>query len=203
MEHALPAVFEPAPPPCLLFGRPEGWAGRVAGLLMARRNLALNERAIEMLEPGADDRVLEVGFGPGVALQLVAARGGVGLIAGVDASPVMLRQASARLRPLIDDGRVLVKQGCATALPFSSEIFDRALVVDSVDHWPSVHDGLRELARVLKPRARAVVAQRLEPSSAPERLLGEIRRAGFRAAALHTFAWDSADAQGAAIVATR
>jgi ubiquinone/menaquinone biosynthesis C-methylase UbiE len=189
---------------CALYGHPEGWRGRVAGLLMARRNLALNERAVELLDAKPDDRVIEVGFGPGTALQRLALRDGVGLIAGVDASDVMLRQAEARLRPWVDEGRVLVKQACATALPFGNEMFDRALVVDSATHWPSIHHGLRELARVLKPHGRVVVAERLEPGApSPERMVDQLHYAGFRTATLHTFQWDAPTPQGAAVLAVR
>lgn len=58
------------------FGRPRGLLGRLAGRIMASRgsNLARNQWAVELLEVRPDDRILEVGFGPGVAVAVIGAR---------------------------------------------------------------------------------------------------------------------------------
>ena len=48
-----------------LFGRPKGLLGRFGGLIMARMNRDAAERVIGLLEVRPNDRVLEIGFGPG------------------------------------------------------------------------------------------------------------------------------------------
>ena len=49
------------------FGRPTGIVGRLVGLVMATRtsNRERNRRTIELLQIQPDDRVLEIGYGPG------------------------------------------------------------------------------------------------------------------------------------------
>jgi hypothetical protein len=56
------------------FGRPTGLWGRAAGSLMAHRssNRLRNAWAVSMLDVRPDDRVLEFGFGPGVAIRELA-----------------------------------------------------------------------------------------------------------------------------------
>jgi ubiquinone/menaquinone biosynthesis C-methylase UbiE len=46
---------------------------------------------VELLQVTPQDRVLEVGFGPGVALAELLARASDGLVAGVDGSELMVR----------------------------------------------------------------------------------------------------------------
>jgi hypothetical protein len=53
------------------FGRPTGLGGYAAGLPMAYRpsNRRRNAWAVSLLDVQRDDRVLELGFGPGVAIR--------------------------------------------------------------------------------------------------------------------------------------
>jgi hypothetical protein len=54
------------------FARPSGWLGRIAGSMMAKG--AEDDRwLVDLLDVQPDDRALEVGFGPGVAIALIAA----------------------------------------------------------------------------------------------------------------------------------
>jgi 16S rRNA A1518/A1519 N6-dimethyltransferase RsmA/KsgA/DIM1 with predicted DNA glycosylase/AP lyase activity len=50
-----------------MFGRPKGVLGRLGGVIMARVNRDAAAQVIEVLDVRPDDKVLEVGFGPGVA----------------------------------------------------------------------------------------------------------------------------------------
>jgi hypothetical protein len=57
-----------------MFGRPKGIVGRLGGMIMARVNRDAAAQVIELLDVRSDDKVLEVGFGPGVAIQLLLQR---------------------------------------------------------------------------------------------------------------------------------
>jgi hypothetical protein len=54
------------------FGRPKGILGRLGGIIMARTNRDMAARTIELLDVQPNDRVLEIGFGPGVGIELLA-----------------------------------------------------------------------------------------------------------------------------------
>lgn len=143
------------------FSGPVGALGHVAGWIMARKNRALNEWIADLLEVGLDDRVIEVGFGPGLAVERNAARALRGRVAGIDRSEVMWRHARRRNAAAIAAGRVDLRVGDATALPFEAASFSRGLAVNSMQFWSPAEAGLRELHRVLAPGARLVLAQRL------------------------------------------
>jgi ubiquinone/menaquinone biosynthesis C-methylase UbiE len=142
------------------FSGPRGPLGHVAGWIMARKNRGLNAWVVELLDAAADDRVVEVGFGTGLAIEANAARATRGHVAGVDRSDVMLRQASRRNRRALREGRVDLRLGEATGLPFADASFTRALAVNSLQFWKPAEGGLRELHRVLRPSGRLVLAQR-------------------------------------------
>jgi SAM-dependent methyltransferase len=79
-----------------MFGRPRGVLGRLGGHLMARMNADFGEWVAGLLEIGARERVLEVGFGAGVIIEKLAGLVPEGHVAGVDASAEMVAQARAR-----------------------------------------------------------------------------------------------------------
>ena len=76
-----------------------------------------NRLAIEALQIGPADTVLELGFGPGVAIRAVAAAACQGLVLGIDSSPEMLAQASRRNRRAIEEKQVQLRLGRFDALP--------------------------------------------------------------------------------------
>ncbi len=133
-----------------MFGRPKGILGRLGGRIMARVNRDATAQVIELLNVGPDDKVLEVGFGPGIAIQLLLQRLPTGSVAGVDQSQEMVRQAAARNAGALRNRKVDLRYGSVERLPFADQTFDKALAINSMQTWPNAQVGLRELWRVLK-----------------------------------------------------
>src|SRR5688500_16409651 len=88
------------------FGRPAGVLGRLGGMIMARTNQWMARRTIDLLEVQPSDRVLEIGFGPGVGIEFLANAIPSGWVAGIDPSEEMVEQAAARNATGIETGRV-------------------------------------------------------------------------------------------------
>ncbi|MGH3032839.1 MAG: class I SAM-dependent methyltransferase [Gaiellaceae bacterium] len=95
-------------------------------------------------------RVLDVGCGTGRLATALAERGS--RVWGVDPSEEMLRQAR-----LAAGKSVGLRRGRGEELPFKEAWFDRA-VLRTVVHLLDRARALPELARVLVPRGRAVIA---------------------------------------------
>ncbi len=101
---------------------------------------------------------LDVGCGSG---ELVGQLSGYyGKVVGADYSEIMLSQARKAIHaPNVE----FVKADCA-ALPFDDRIFDALYALGLLDYVKDVNGVLRELARVLKPGARAVLTAPKSPS---------------------------------------
>jgi SAM-dependent methyltransferase len=140
------------------FGHPTGPLGWLVGHLMAAKNGERSRWALALLNPKPGERVLELGFGPGVDVRrLDAAVGNGGQVAGIDISSEMVRQARARNRAGIRAGRIDLREGSATALPFGDASFDAVYATNSAQFWPDLEGGMREIRRVLRPGGRAVI----------------------------------------------
>jgi ubiquinone/menaquinone biosynthesis C-methylase UbiE len=140
-----------------MFGRPQGVLGRLGGIIMARMNRSLAGRTVALLDVQPHDHVLEIGFGPGVGIELLACVVSSGHVAGVDVSEEMVEQARVRNAEAIQQGRVELRKGSVESLPFAQETFDKAMAINAMQVWPDAIAGLREIWRVLKPRGRVVL----------------------------------------------
>ncbi|UDL90484.1 class I SAM-dependent methyltransferase [Mesorhizobium sp. PAMC28654] len=133
------------------FSMPEGVCGRVAGAIMGLINHLPNKRAIERLDIAERDDVLEIGFGPGWALKAMVRFAHGGTITGVDRSPTMFRQAEARNRTAIGDGKLKLIRGTFEQLPLESATVDKILAVNVIYFCSPTGTALAEAHRVLRP----------------------------------------------------
>ena len=131
---------------------------------MARANAPLNEWTLSLLDLQPTDRVLEIGFGPGLAIQRAAHI--AGFVAGIDRSEAMLRQARTRNARAIDEGCVDLRLGDGThSLPYEEAFFDKVYAVQVLHFLSDPLPFLCEVRRVLVPGGVAAMTMR-----APEAL---------------------------------
>jgi len=153
------------------FVRPRGFAGRLAGWEMALRpsNRKRNRWAVALLDVQPQDHILEIGFGPGLAIRELARGATDGFVLGIDHSEVMVRQATVRNRAAAEQGRVELRLGSALDLRDFSEMFDKALAVNNFGMWPEPEARLKDLRRALRPGGRvAIVSQPRCPGATAE-----------------------------------
>jgi ubiquinone/menaquinone biosynthesis C-methylase UbiE len=139
------------------YRRPFGMVGRRIGREMARGHLSENLWTVARLNPEQADHILEIGFGPGVAIEELSKRVTSGLIAGVDCSETMVREAGKRNAHAIQAGLVELHCGDVTALPFDDASFDKAYSIHSIYFWSEPLKALKELQRVLKPNGTLLI----------------------------------------------
>lgn len=142
------------------FHRPHGPAGRLAGWVMAHRssNLLRNRWAVSLLDVQPTDRVLEIGFGPGIAIAELSRLATRGQVLGVDHSQVMVRQASRRNAPAVRAGRVDLRLASVEALPGFGGPVDKILAVNAMGFWPDPVARLTELRNMLRPGGKIAIA---------------------------------------------
>lgn len=142
------------------FGRPRGLGGHLAGWVMARRssNRRRSRWVVSLLGVQPTDRVLEIGFGPGIAIQALSRLATSGLVYGVDHSKIMVRQAGRRNAAAIRSGRVDLRCASVENLPASAERLDRVVAVNSMGFWPDPPARLKELRDRLRPGGQIAIA---------------------------------------------
>ncbi len=131
--------------------RPNGLFGRLFGFSMSRINRQANAWTLSQLDLRPTDDVLEIGYGPGQAIQLVCAEVTAGRICGIDFSETMMQAAASRNEEAIEEGRVELRVGDAAALPYPDASFDKVFCVNVIYFWPRPQQQLAEILRVLRP----------------------------------------------------
>ncbi|HEX9988189.1 MAG TPA: class I SAM-dependent methyltransferase [Chloroflexia bacterium] len=139
------------------YRKPSGALGRKIGREMARDHLPENLWTIAQLNPQPADRILEIGFGPGIAVEELLKHVTEGTVAGIDHSETMVAEASKRNAPAIKAGRVDLRYGDVAELPFADASFDKAFSIHAIYFWSRPREALRELYRVLKPGGLLVI----------------------------------------------
>jgi SAM-dependent methyltransferase len=175
---------------------PRGTAGSVTGWVFAHRpsNRRRNRWVVSLLDVRPADRVLEIGFGPGLAVAELT-RAGAGHVYGADHSKVMLRQASRRNASAIRAGRVTLVNAPVDRLPAALDgPFDAILAVNSLGFWPEPAERLAELRRRLAPGGRIAIASQprcpgataATSRNAAEEIEDLLRSAGFTRMTIET-----------------
>jgi len=113
---------------------------------MGRYSVPLAAVFASFAQLGDDDRVLDVGCGPGALASELVARLGSASVCAVDPSEAFVAAARDRLPG------VRVEHAAAESLPFENRSFDAALTQLVVHFMADPVAGLSEMRRVTKPR---------------------------------------------------
>jgi ubiquinone/menaquinone biosynthesis C-methylase UbiE len=172
------------------FRRPTGLLGRLAGWIMANRpsNIERNRWTVDLLNVQPADHVLEIGFGPGLAIAQVARFAPQGRIVGIDHSALMIERASRRNRSAIQAGLVDLRMGGFELLPQLGEMFDKVFSVNVLQFLAERTLVLRTIRSVLKPagvlattvQPRHLGATAADAQAFAQTLSREMIEAGFR-----------------------
>jgi ubiquinone/menaquinone biosynthesis C-methylase UbiE len=133
------------------FGKPSGLIGKILGNRMARGNVYDAQWTVSLLDIQPEQRILEIGFGPGVSTQIAVERVPRVFVAGIDHSRTMVQAASQRNADAIRSGRMELREADVRSLPYPDHSFDRAFSLHSIYFWENPVDCLQEIKRVLKP----------------------------------------------------
>lgn len=135
------------------FKRPQGTVGALAGWIMANRpsNVARNRWTVELLGLEAADSVLEIGCGPGVALQHALRKVTAGRVVGLDHSALMIAQATRRNRQALKCGALELYNDDLEALPRIGRQFTKAMSANVAQFFEDKPAAFRSLRDALEP----------------------------------------------------
>jgi len=157
---------------------PEGipWPGSVlynalSGTSIFLRHYELVARDVANYASPAS--LLDIGTGPGQLLLAMRKVLPEAMLAGVDISPAMVRQARRNMAKCKQDKLIDVRVAEATALPFDDETFHCVVSTGSLHHWKDPIHGLSQAHRVLKTGGYALIYDLVRDM--PKGLCNEIR----------------------------
>ena len=119
----------------------------------------LRQRTVTLARLQSGEQALDVGCGTGtLAIQVARCVGKAGRVAGVD--PGAEQIARARAKAARCDLPIEFQNGVIEQLPFPNQTFDVVFSTLMMHHLPASlkQQGLAEIARVLKPEGRLIIA---------------------------------------------
>ncbi len=173
--------------------QPSGFLGWLIGSIMSGETKALNQAVLDALGLQPTDALLDIGFGPGLAVEIAAKQLTKGYVGGADFSSTMVKMARRRCEHAVAEGRVDLKHVDSATLPFDAARFDKVLSVHTIYFWPDPDAQFKEIHRVMKRGARLALGVRKNRTAAGtdsfpgsvytfydnEQIEGFLQRAGF------------------------
>jgi arsenite methyltransferase len=128
---------------------------RVEAIYLTPDVVVQRARALDALALARNERVVDLGCGPGLlALEMAHRVGMQGEVQGVDASASMIALAARRC---YGKSWVQLARGDVSRLPYPDMRFDAAVCTQVYEYVSDIDRALSELHRILRPGGRAVI----------------------------------------------
>jgi ubiquinone/menaquinone biosynthesis C-methylase UbiE len=131
--------------------KPYGLLGRFILWGMNRQHSKLTDWGLSHVSIKKTDTILDVGCGGGRTISKLAEMASDGKVHGIDYSEESITSAHRKNTRWIDIGRVSIREGTVSQLPFADNTFDLVTAIETHLFWPDLPNDFREILRVLKP----------------------------------------------------
>ena len=122
---------------------------------MQKEYRRLAENVVSMFQKG---KLLEVGPGPSYISIEIAKRLQDVEIIGLEISDTMIEMSNINAREHGVSGKITLKKGDASKMPFGDSTFDFVITSGSLHHWKKPNQVINEIYRVLKSECTALVS---------------------------------------------
>ena len=139
------------------FGNPQGLTGEFVGYLLAIKNQKRTDWVISLMNIKPTDEILEIGYGPGIAIEKISQRLISGSITGIDVSEVMQKQAVKRNFAEVKKGKVRLLKGSVDDLN-ENERFNKIFGINVHLFWKKPVDEINKLKMYLKQNGEITLA---------------------------------------------
>jgi ubiquinone/menaquinone biosynthesis C-methylase UbiE len=131
--------------------KPEGFFGELIGEYLAQDFYETNMWAIHLLDIQEGEKILEIGFGPGIAVEEVIKTTAASFVGGFDYSELMVAAAKKRNTCAVQEGKVDLRHGNVISPPSFGILFDKCVVINNIMYWPKPIVSLKKVRGMLKP----------------------------------------------------
>lgn len=137
--------------------KPSGLFGELVAIGMNTGHHKLTKWGLEHVSIEEDHVILDVGCGGGKTVHTLAGVAKKGRVYGIDYSEKSVSVSKRLNASLITAGRVEIRQGTVSNLPFPDNMFDLITAIETHYFWPDLSNDMMEVLRVLKPGGRLLI----------------------------------------------
>jgi len=137
--------------------KPTGWLGRFSLWRMNASHSKLTDWGLRHITVEKRDTILDVGCGGGRTVSKLAAMTTEGRVYGIDHSEESIAASKRTNARWMAAGRVEIRYGSVSQLPFPGDIFDLVTAVETHFWWPTLSADMREIFRVLKLGGKLII----------------------------------------------
>ena len=126
----------------------------------SNRHMKVQERfawAVDLIDPGPRDRILEIGCGAGLLVEQLAMRLDKGIVVGLDRSRAMIESASKRNARSVSSGKVSLLNMNFADSDFRKNEFDAIIAFNVSFFWKPTMVETQMIPRLLKPKGMVYV----------------------------------------------
>ena len=134
----------------LQFKKPTGLFGMLTSNLMIKGNRSNYEILLRDLDIQPHDKILEIGFGPGIGISLIAEKCNSCVIHGIDFSKLMYKRASNLNKIYIHDNKVRLLLGDFLTLEIDLKDYDKVFCLNVVYFWNDLLQPFEKIRSLLK-----------------------------------------------------
>lgn len=132
------------------FRKPSGLLGRFISNIMSKGTKPAYNTLIADMNIQSGEKLLEIGYGPGVGMREIFTRANPGMYIGIDYSELMFEKASKLNKYLIESGKVGLILGDFLTTDIGHSEFDRVFCSNVVYFWKDLVVPFSKVKSLLK-----------------------------------------------------
>jgi ubiquinone/menaquinone biosynthesis C-methylase UbiE len=132
------------------FKKPSGFWGTIVSNLMIKGNRHEYDALIIDLDLHNNEKILEIGYGPGIGIELIARENDSCIIYGIDFSELMYKRAAKRNKALIDSQMVKLLFGDFIQTNINAVDFDKVFCLNVIYFWDDLKQPFEKVYSLLR-----------------------------------------------------
>lgn len=132
------------------FKKPSGFLGKLICRKMKKGNAIAYEKLFENMTLAPGDKVLEIGFGPGLGIHYITENYDSILVDGIDFSKLMYNQAYKKFLPKINQGLINLYFGDFVIGNIPKK-YDKIFCINVIYFWKDLDEAFLKIKSMLKP----------------------------------------------------
>lgn len=132
------------------FKKPSGLFGLLSAAIMIKGNRVKYKKLIKEMDLQPGYKVLEIGYGPGIGINMIAEAYPLCTIHGIDFSRLMYKKASKYNKKHFNNKTVLLQYGDFLETPIMSTDYDTLFCLNVIYFWNVLQEPFKKALSLLK-----------------------------------------------------